>query len=109
MGFLTGQLGSANPINELIRKSRNRRWLFALPKGYLDLIIADLDHLTEHQLERVRIVGPQISRLNHRVLNACLLEVDGRLNGPDSPISGTQGDFAQRAARFVYDEVISAI
>jgi hypothetical protein len=56
----------------------------------------------------VRIVGPQVARGAHRVLDACLLEVDGRLNGPDTPIAGTQVDFAQRAARFVYDRVISS-
>lgn len=104
---LTKQFGVMNPISNLIKRSRNRNWLFSIPKSYFDLVAFDLMQLNETQLSRVRIVGPQVDREYHVVLQSCLLEVDGRLNGPDSPILGTQGDFAQRAARFVYNEVMS--
>lgn len=104
--MLTARFGMRNPLSELVAATRNRLWLLALPVGYFELVSDDLDQLSDAQLERVRIVGPQVNGKETRVLSACLLDVDGRLNGPDSPLPGTQTDFAQRAARFAYDTVI---
>lgn len=104
--LLNLEFGAQYPIRKLISANPRGLWLFALSKSYLELVVSDLDQLSDRQLERVRIVGPQVNRGTHRILDACLLEVDSRLNGPDSPIVGTQGDFAQRAARYAYEEVI---
>jgi hypothetical protein len=103
---LTRRFGVENPLSELIARSRRKLWLVAVSSSYLDLILSDLDQLKDAQLDRVRIVGPQIARSAHRVTQACLLEINDRLNGPDSTLLGTQADFAQRAARFAYDSVI---
>lgn len=104
--MLTARLGLQYPLAHLVGSSKGRLWLLALPRNYLELVIDDLGQLSDRQLERVRIVGPQLAKSEHRVLEACLLGIDGRLNGPDSPLPGTQTDFAQRAARFAYDAVI---
>jgi len=103
---LTARLGLQYPLAHLIGGSKSRLWLLALPRNYYELVIDDLGQLSDRQLERVRIVGPQLDKSEHRVLDACLLSIDDRLNGPDSPLPGTQTDFAQRAARFTYDTVI---
>lgn len=106
--MLTVRFGLQYPLTQLIAGSKGKLWLLALPISYFELVADDLDQLSDAQLERIRIIGPQADKAAHRVLEACLLDVDDRLNGPDSPLPGTQTDFAQRAARFVYDAVIRA-
>lgn len=106
--MLTARFGLEYPLTQLIAGSKGKLWLLALPISYFELVADDLDQLSDAKLERVRIIGPQADKVAHRVLEACLLDVDDRLNGPDSPLPGTQADFAQRAARFVYDAVIRA-
>lgn len=105
---LTRRYGIRNPLTELIAGSRGKLWLLALPSNYFELVASDLEQLSDTQLERVRIVGLRVERTAHRVLESCLLDIDNRLNGPDSPLPGTETDFAQRAARFFYDAVLKS-
>ena len=103
---LNAQFGVRYPLSKLIAESGRKHWLLAVPINYFELVADDLNQLSDAHLKRLRIVGPQINQDAHRVLKACLLDIDDRLNGPDSPLAGTQADFAQRAARFAYEKVI---
>lgn len=81
--------------------------LAALPGPYLLMIEADLVCLPENVRERLRIFARGADTFVDERLRPCVMPYDGRLDGVASPIRGTQGDFAQRAARHFADVVLS--
>lgn len=71
--------------------------LIAVGPAYLKMLVPILSSLPEETISRLRIfAGPDISMLSERLV-AQTLPYDDRLDGPDSPIRGTKGDFVSRA------------
>lgn len=71
--------------------------LAALSDAYIDMVSAELLSLPEATLSRLRLfTRASIERVPHG-LRAFVMPYDDRLDGPDSQIQGTLGDFASRA------------
>jgi len=93
-----GPFAAKGGLLGIIRRLHPSRIVLALPVGYFNLVRSELDRLPSNILRRVRILGPRSQDdLPHRYQHY-LLPYDQRLNGPNSPIRGTESDFAQRAA-----------
>lgn len=73
--------------------------LAALSEAYIDMVSAELMALPEATLSRLRLfTRASIERVPHG-LRPFVMPYDERLDGPDSEIQGTLGDFASRALR----------
>ena len=59
----------------------------------------DLKRLEDTRKKHLRLFGPRSLDNVPPPLHQCVMPYGESLNGPDSPIPGTQGDFAQRAMR----------
>jgi hypothetical protein len=71
--------------------------LAALSEAYMDMVSAELMSLPEVTLSRLRLfTRASIERVPHG-LRPFVMPYDNRLDGPDSEIQGTLGDFASRA------------
>ena len=88
----------------LIRDNHQDLVVLALPSNYLSMVLDDLSQLNYAELARLRLVGaPEKTVPPH--LRPLWLPYDERLDGPDSPISGTRSDFPQRAARHFLETI----
>lgn len=91
-----GSRRPATPLADLISSNTDARFLISLSRSYAEMVGDDLDSLSDHDLERVRIFG--LSRPNY--LNARLKKIcmpyDERFDGPDNTGIGTRSDFPQR-------------
>lgn len=85
--------------------SRSGLAILALPGTYLDLLADELLTLPVDALVRVRIVGPPRGAVRES-LAALWMPYDARFDGPGGPNPGTQGDFAQRAARHFAERIV---
>jgi hypothetical protein len=90
---------SKKRLTEWITSTRDTLVVFSLTPSYLALIGEELCALASRDLERLRIIGPREKSLLPDPLKQLTMPYDSRLNGPDSPIKGTESDFPQRAAR----------
>jgi hypothetical protein len=73
--------------------------LAALSDAYIDMVSAELMSLPEAALSRLRLfTRASIERVPYG-LRPFVMPYDDRLDGPDSEIQGTLGDFASRALR----------
>ncbi|MCW2397952.1 hypothetical protein [Sphingobium sp. B2D3C] len=78
----------------------------ALSDAYIEMIVSDLCALPVEALERLRLftrapmdrVAPNLRRY--------IMPYDDRLDGPDSPVRGTRGDFAGRALHHFAEYII---
>ena len=87
------------PLAQMLRANPNSFAVIAISNAYLPLIGKDLETLEEDDLERVRLIGMGIEDACPSHLRPCIMPYDDRLDGPDSPIRGTRGDFSSRAMR----------
>ncbi len=71
--------------------------LISLSESYANLLCEQLAFLDETFVQRLRIFGMGLSSHLPANVVSSLMPYDGRLNGPDSPISGTMSDFSSRA------------
>ena len=71
----------------------------ALSDAYLDMLSVDLVALPKPVLGRLRIFTRAPRDKVVPILRSFVMPYDDRLDGPDSPIRGTRGDFAGRALR----------
>jgi hypothetical protein len=94
------------PLGELVRTNRNAIVIIGISSTYLSLIVDDLSALAENELERLRFIGLGIQDACPTRLGSSILPYDDRLDGPDSPIRGTRGDFSQRAMRHFIGSVL---
>ncbi len=81
--------------------------ILAVSDAYLSMIADDLNALSADVSARLRIVTRAPEARIPRGLRACVMPYDDRLDGPNSTIRGTRGDFAARAARHFAQEVIA--
>ena len=92
-------------ICKLVRKHPKEAFLLAVSSRYLTLISDDLLALRRSELNRIRLVGPPLSTPMPDELRQVLMPYDDRLESRRLGISGTRGDFAQRAARHFATEI----
>ncbi len=93
------QQQAANPLTALMRRHRMATLAIGLTRTYANLVIGDLMHLGPAERGRLRIVGLSIFEALPQLLRHCVLPYDDRLDGPQSSIRGTRGDFSSRALR----------
>jgi hypothetical protein len=94
------------PLAKLVRAHRNALVVIAISNTYLSLVADDLCTLDEDDLGRVRLIGLGIGASCPEKLQHCILPYDDRLDGPDTPIPGTRGDFSSRAMRHYIEQVL---
>lgn len=71
--------------------------LAALSEAYIDMVSADILSLPEATLSRLRIFTRASIKRVPVGLRPSVMPYDDRLDGPDSQVQGTLGDFANRA------------
>lgn len=91
-------LSGVSDLNAALRRAKSALIVLALPAPYLAMVEADLLAMTSRDLERIRIVGPKRLDSVPAALHGYVMPYDDRLNGPDTPMRGTDLDFASRAA-----------
>lgn len=96
---------TAEPLAGLVRTNTDALVVLAISKAYLSLIARDLISLETNHLERIRLIGMGIGETCPPQLRHCILPYDVRLDGPDSPIRGTRGDFSSRAMRHFIEHI----
>src|SRR5262249_34079580 len=87
------------PLAKVMRSNPEAIVVVGISSAYLPLVGNDLTSLEEDDLERLRLVGLGIESSCPSRLRHCILPYDNRLDGPDSSIRGTRGDFSSRAMR----------
>lgn len=106
------EIGSVSPLaidmGQMIRNARGAV-LIALSAGYLDMIADDLLALPARTRAKLRIFTLTPASMLHEGLRTYVLPYDKRFDGPDSPIPGTRGDFAQRALGHFVETVLNRI
>jgi len=79
----------------------------ALPQAYLLMAAPGLISLAESGAVDLRIItAARTANIDQRLLR-WTMPYDDRLDGPDSPIPGTLGDFPARAARHFVEAILS--
>ena len=73
--------------------------LAALSDAYIDMVSAELVALPEATLSRLRLFTRASIERVPNALRPFTMPYDARLDGPDSEMQGTLGDFASRALR----------
>jgi hypothetical protein len=86
-------------ISALVINNPRHKIIISISRPYLEMILEDISSLDKKHWRRIRLIGPNISHADTDFLRAVLLPYDEQLDGPESPIPGTKGDFAQRAAQ----------
>ncbi|MBN9677986.1 hypothetical protein [Salipiger bermudensis] len=96
-------------INDLLREASEVLVLISLSASYAKLIDEELSAVSEEDIGRLRIFGAGINEHLPRRLSSSVMPYDMRLNGPNSPISGTMSDFSSRALRHYADCLASGM
>lgn len=103
-----GALASVSPhhrrLAELARRTQGLICA-ALSDSYLDMLSVDLATLPKAALGRLRIFTRAPVDKIAPALRSSVMPYDDRLDGPDSPIRGTRGDFAGRALRHFAEHI----
>lgn len=94
------------PISELVCANPNAVVVIGISNSYLSLIAEDLASLDRRDVPRIRLIGKSIENVCPPQLQQCILPYDDRLDGPDSVIRGTRGDFSSRAMRHFIECVL---
>src|SRR3546814_842148 len=80
--------------------------LAALSDAYADLIADEVEALPDLARNRLRLFTRAPKRRIAAALRPFIMPYDDRLDGPDSPIRGTRGDFAPRAMRHFAESIL---
>jgi hypothetical protein len=83
--------------------------LIALPSPYLSMVEHELEQFSPERFSRTRVFTSPSFRFHDVRLHQLLMPYDARLDGPDSPSSGTATDFASRALRDFATFVLPAV
>lgn len=78
----------------------------ALSSAYLEMIAGDLSNLPAEVLARLRLFTRVPPTRVVPTLRPFLMPYDDRLDGPDSTVRGTRGDFSGRALRHFAEYVV---
>lgn len=82
--------------------------LAALSDAYIDMVSAEFMSLPEATLSRLRLFTRASIERVPDVLRQFVMPYDDRLDGPDSEIRGTLGDFASRALHHFAKKIMRA-
>jgi len=93
------QRSTDHPLLDLIVNNPKALVLIATSSAYTNLIASDLLSLPETDSSRLRIFGPRNLEKVPKQISPLIMPYDARFDGPNSPLPGTRGDFAQRALR----------
>lgn len=96
-------------VNDLLRESSDVLVLISLSASYAKLIGEELSAVSDKDVGRLRIFGAGINEHLPRRLSSSVMPYDMRLNGPNSPITGTMSDFSSRALRHYADCLASGM
>ncbi|MBP8232463.1 hypothetical protein [Rhizorhabdus sp.] len=103
-----GVLASVSPhhqgLAKIIRRSTGLICA-ALSDSYLDMLSADLEALPQGAVDRLRIFTRASLDKVAAGLRPFVMPYDDRLDGPDSSVRGTRGDFAGRALRHFAEHI----
>jgi len=101
--MLNSTIGKPLPILHLIEESKGV--IFALPSTYLEMILEELEKISQNYLNRVFIITSPAGQkmVSHQVKERCI-PYDERLNGAIG-YEGTRNDFPQRALRHFAKEI----
>jgi hypothetical protein len=94
------------PLAKMLRTNPNAIVVIGISKSYLTLVAGDLIAIDEKDLSRIRLIGMGIEDACPLQFRHCILPYDDRLDGPDSNIRGTRGDFSSRAMRHFVECVL---
>jgi hypothetical protein len=97
---------SDSPLGDLVRAAPHAIAVVAISSSYLPMIGDDLLSLGDKDLGRIHLLGLGLEDACPLRLQECVLPYDDRLDGPDSPIRGTRGDFSSRAMRHFVEQVL---
>lgn len=78
----------------------------ALSDTYIEMIAGDLAALPDTDLRRLRLFTRAPTHRVTPVLRPSVMPYDDRLDGPDSLVRGTRGDFAGRALRHFAEHIV---
>lgn len=93
-----GEHSSANvSLSDYIGELAPDLLLISLSENYAKLLGEELSGLDEGCVQKIRVFGVGLASHLPESIEPCLMPYDVRLNGPDSPISGTMSDFSTRA------------
>jgi hypothetical protein len=93
-----GSHGQRRGLTQFLADCDSELVVIALPAPYLQMLTDELASLRKRDLARIRIVGPKSATKLPVALHDIVMPYDNRLNGPDTPIPGTELDFPHRAA-----------
>jgi hypothetical protein len=96
----------SRPLHELVAASSGVI-IVALSEAYLAMVAEDFRVLAPADAARVRLVTRAPAYRIAPFLHDRLMPYDDRLDGPDSPLRGTRGDFAGRAAHHFVREIVA--
>lgn len=105
-GSIQYEARTAAPIAELVHTNPKAIVVVGVSNSYLPLVAEDLASIEADDLGRIRLIGMSIEDGCPLPLRDCILPYDNRLNGPDSKICGTRGDFSSRAMRHFIEGVL---
>lgn len=96
--------GERRSVHRLVKQHPNTLLLIALPASYLEMVVRDIDRLSDDDIARLRIFSSARGQsvVSERVRQV-VLPYDDRLEGSAFP--GTRNDFAQRALRHFTEEL----
>jgi len=94
------------PMAEVVRANPTAIAVIGISSTYLSLVADDLASLGDNDIDRIRLIGMGIEKACPRRLQPYILPYNDRLDGRDSPIRGTRGDFASRAVRHFIQHVL---
>lgn len=105
------RVSTGSPFGERLEEQSRRLpdgpILVALAAPYLRMVESDLLRLPETIRERLRIFVRGGDTVVAEGLNRWIMPYDDRFDGEESPLRGTHGDFAQRAARHFAETVLT--
>ena len=93
-----GSHGQRRGLTQFLADCDSELVIIALPTPYLQMLTDELAALGKRDLARLRIVGPKSTQKLPAGLHDIVMPYDSRLNGPDTPVRGTELDFPHRAA-----------
>ena len=102
-------ISGASPFSQSLASavsSTDRLICAALSDAYIEMIAGDLSALPAEVLARLRLFTRAPLERVAPALRPFVMPYDDRLDGPDSPVRGTRGDFAGRALHHFAKHVV---
>jgi hypothetical protein len=103
---ITRRNTSSSSFVELMRDNPEAMVLVAASGPYAQMVRRDLAQLSDGEIKRMRLFGRRLKDVLDPRLHPYIMPYDSRLDGKESPVPGTRGDFAQRALRHFAENIL---